>query len=181
MSDSLDTNVKLTYSDYCRIPGDGNRHEIIDGAHYVNPAPATYHQKVSRRIHSQLYQQIEQAGLGEVYYAPTDLQLSEYDIVQPDLIIILNERQKIITRAKIDGVPDMAVEILSPSTRRLDRGPKLELYRRSGVPEYWIVDLAEHVVEQFLLADGEYTVTRQSERVVFRGLPDVEVNLLEVW
>ena len=181
MSEGLDTNVKLTYREYCRISDDGKRHEIIDGAHYVNPAPETAHQAISGRMYVQLYAQIAEPELGQVYYAPTDLQLSDHDIVQPDLIVILNERQGIITQKKIDGVPDMVVEILSPSTRQLDLGPKLRLYRRAGVPEYWIVDPDARIVEQHLLRDGEFTVFRHSERVVFQGLPDVAVNVLELW
>ena len=177
-----DTNLKLTYREYQCFPQDGKRHEIIDGDHYVNPAPETYHQTLSRRIQFQLYTQIELQDLGEVFDAPTDVQLSETDIVQPDLIIVLRAKRTIITPTKIKGTPDLIVEILSPSTAETDRGLKKELYCRSGVPEYWVVDPTEHVVEQYTLSGEDYVaVDRHAERVAFQGLPDVTVNLSEVW
>jgi hypothetical protein len=63
--------AKLGYREYCCFPDDGRRHEIIDGDHYVNPAPSTYHQTVSRRLQHQLYTQIELTGRGVVYNAPS--------------------------------------------------------------------------------------------------------------
>lgn len=79
---------RLGYREYVCFPDDGRRHEIIDGEHVVNPAPDTYHQTLSRRIQFQLYTQIELEQLGQIFDAPTDLQLSETDIVQPDLILV---------------------------------------------------------------------------------------------
>ena len=180
MSHDVDANVKLTYREYKSFPQDGKRHEIIDGEHKVNPAPETYHQTLSRRIQFQLYTQIEQQGLGVVFNAPTDLQLSETDIVQPDLIIVLSQKKRIITPTKIKGTPHLVVEILSPSTEETDRGLKKELYRRSRVPEYWVVDPTEQAVEQYTLS-GYTLIGRHSERLVFQGLPNVTVDLTEVW
>jgi Uma2 family endonuclease len=174
--------TKLTYRDYVHFPEDGKRHEIIDGEHYVTPAPETYHQKLSRKIQFQLFQQIEERGLGEVYNAPTDVELSDADIVQPDLVVILAAKQRIVTPKKVKGIPDLVVEILSPATKGRDRRLKRELYRRVGVPEYWIVDPDEHVVEQHLLQASRYRlVGRHTTRVTFRGLEGVVVDLARVW
>jgi hypothetical protein len=102
VSEGPRTGVKLTYREYRCFPQDGRRHEIIDGEHKVNPASETYHQKtLSRRIQFQLYVQIEQAGLGVVFNAPTDLELSETDIVQPDLIVVSEARKTIITPTEV--------------------------------------------------------------------------------
>lgn len=102
----------------------------------MKPAPNLYHQQVSRRIQFQLYSAIELNDLGVVFNAPVDLQLSKQDIVQPDLVIVLHERRHILTPAKIKGVPNLVVEILSPSNERYDLEVKRELYERCGVPEY---------------------------------------------
>ena len=176
------SKIKLTYREYVQFPADGRRHEIIDGDHYVNPAPETNHQRVSRRMQLQLMLQIEETGRGEVFDAPTDLQLSLSDVVQPDLIIILQRNRTIVTPTKIKGVPDLVVEITSPSSEKSDRELKKELYRRSGVPEYWVVDPTEHVVEQYVLEGGSYAlVATENERVEFRQLPGVAVDLARVW
>ncbi|MDP9122302.1 MAG: Uma2 family endonuclease [Acidobacteriota bacterium] len=131
---------KLTYEDYALWPEDGRRHEILDGEHYVTPAPTTGHQGVSGNLHLKLAPFVRQERLGFVLYAPLDVLLSEHDIAQPDLLFISNERAGILTEANVKGAPDLLVEILSPSTRRRDETLKRDRYERFGVRELWLVD-----------------------------------------
>ena len=105
MSTIAPKGLKWTNEDYARLPEDGLRHEIIDGEHFVNPSSSTQHQHVSKRLQYQLYTKIELAGLGVLYDAPIDVQLSEYDIVQPDIVIVLNENVRKITPTKIKVAP----------------------------------------------------------------------------
>lgn len=182
MSAETRSTGKLGYSEYARIPDDGRRHEVIDGEHVVNPAPNLYHQRLSRRIQYQLYQQIELTGRGEVFNAPADLQLSPWDIVQPDLILVLSRNRAILTPIKIEGAPDLVVEILSGSSEHNDRVRKKELYRKSAISEYWVVDPEAHVVEQFILRDGTYQLLgQQADAVTLQVIEGVRVDLREVW
>jgi Uma2 family endonuclease len=171
---------KLTYQHYVLFPEDGNRHEVIDGEHYMNPAPSTYHQLVSRRIQFQLYTQIEIKKRGCVINAPVDVHLGEFDVVQPDLVIVL-ETNRIITPSKVKGVPDLLVEIISPSSQDNDRVLKRSRYEMFGVPEYWVVDPFDHQLLQLVLVDGSYQEQPHEDRVFLRCLPDVFVDLSEVW
>jgi len=173
--------AKLGYREYCCFPDDGRRHEIIDGDHYVNPAPSTYHQTVSRRLQYQLYTQIELAGRGVVYDAPVDVQLTDHDIVQPDLVVVLAPRTQMITPTKIKGIPDLLVEILSPSTASHDATLKKQLYERVGVAEYWIVDPDNHTLDQLVLADGRYERRPAADVVPLAILEGVTVRLTDVW
>ena len=174
-------NRKLTYADYLGYPDDGNRHEIIDGDHYMNPAPSTDHQAVSRHIQFQLYSQIELKELGSVINAPVDVQLGESDIVQPDIVVVL-KGNRIITPSKVKGAPDHVIEIISPSTQSNDRGLKKSLFEKSGVKEYWIVDPFDHAVEQFVLSGEGYHLREHAENCVpVSYLPDVAVDLTKVW
>ena len=174
--------VKLTYQDYCRIPEDGQHHEILDGEHCVSPAPSTDHQSVLLRLGSQLYTQVESKGLGRVFIAPTDLHLSDVDIVQPDLMVILESNLHIITPTKVKGIPDLVIEILSPSTASHDREAKKERYRIAGVPEYWIVDPDEHVVEQYLLEGDAYRLAGlRDNEVSLAILQDVRIDIPRLW
>jgi hypothetical protein len=91
MSAVTPKGLMWTYEDYAKLLVDGLRHEIIHGEHFVNPSPSIQHQHVYKRLQYQLYTKIELAGLGLLYKAPVDVQLSEFDIVQPDIVIILNE------------------------------------------------------------------------------------------
>ena len=172
---------KLTYEDYAQIPEDGCQHEIIDGEHYVNPAPSTYHQAVSRRIQFLLYAQIELTQRGVVINAPYDVQLFAHDILQPDIVVVLNARQHIITPSRIQGTPDLVIEILSMSSESRDRKLKRARYQKAGVPEFWIVDPFEHKIEQLVLRDGTYVLLPRTDVLQLTILDGVSVPLDEVW
>lgn len=131
---------KLTYDDYVLFPEDGLRHEILDGEHYVSPAPSRRHQDVSVNLLRFLLPFVHDRRLGRVYHAPTDVLLSEHDIVQPDILFVSSARSHLLTEANVQGAPDLVVEILSKSTRHRDEGLKRERYDRLGVGELWIFD-----------------------------------------
>jgi Uma2 family endonuclease len=182
MSQAIPAKGKLGYEHYVCFPNDGRRHEVIDGDHYVNPAPNTNHQRFSGRIYFQLFDQIEESDRGEVFAAPTDVQLTDHDIVQPDLIIVMRERRLIITPIKIKGTPDLIVEILSPSTEQNDCVLKKELYERVGVPEYWIASPDEHSVDQFVLREGKYELAGvHTASITVATIENVRVDLTKVW
>jgi Uma2 family endonuclease len=134
-------SVRLTYEDLRRLPDDGLRHELIDGEHYVSPAPSSKHQRVSGQIFGHLFVFLREHPLGRVYHAPLDVLFSESDCVEPDVLYVSQEREhRQMTEENLEGAPDLVVEILSPSTKHIDRGVKHRLYERFRVPEYWIID-----------------------------------------
>lgn len=180
MPNQTSPSPKLGYSQYVAFPDDGQRHEIIDGVHTVNPAPNTYHQAISRRIQFQLYSAIELHRLGEVINSPVDVQLSPHDILQPDLVVVLVQN-RIITPTKVKGVPDLVVEILSPSSIEHDGVLKRRLYESVGVPEYWIVDPFEHTLLQLTLSADRYQEQTHSDSVTTTFPPHVTVDLRAVW
>lgn len=172
---------KWTYEDYLNLPDDGQRHEIIAGEHYVNASPSTQHQHVSKRLQYQLYTKIEMAGHGVLYNAPIDVQLSDFDIVQPDLVIVLNDNVRKITPTKIKVAPNLVVEILSLSTAGNDRTIKKDLYERSEVAEYWIVDPFEQQVDQWVLKDGKFVLMQKANILSLSIVNGIEVNMDTVW
>lgn len=180
---SIDPNFnKFTYEHYVLIPNDGNRHEIVDGDHFMNPAPNSYHQLISGRLYFQLYSQITLHKLGLVFVAPINVQLSEFDIVQPDLVVVLNDRKSILTKPKIDGVPSLIIEIVSPSNANHDRDLKKKLYQRVEVPEYWIVDPDAELIEQFVL-EGQRFVQKKTVggEIPIQIVPKVSINTTGLW
>ncbi len=181
MSTIVHSTSKLTYADYATIPADGLRHEIIDGVHFVNAAPSTVHQHVSKRLQYQLYTKIELAGLGVMFSAPVDVQFSEFDVVQPDLVVVLNENVRKITPTKIKVAPHLVVEILSPSTSDYDRTHKKNLYEKFGVQEYWLVDPFEQSVEQWVLADGKLELAPVADPLVLSIARDVRIAKDSIW
>ena len=126
--------VKLSYDDYLALPDDNNIHEIIDGEHYMSPSPSTYYQTVSRRLQFLLYEAIEPTGGGGVFNAPTDVQLSDYDVVVPDIFVIRAARTQTIAPSRVLGPPDLVIEIISPASAKKDREIKRRLYEQFSVP-----------------------------------------------
>lgn len=174
------SSTKWNCESYAAIPDDACRHEIIDGDHFVNLAPNLYHQTDSRRIQFQLYTAIEVPELGFVFDAPVDLQLSDQDIVQPDLVVISKAPKYIMTPTKIKGVPDLVVEIPSPSTRAHDQQRTRTMYELHGVPEYWIVDPEEHTVSQLCLTGRAYKEQTFLDSVPMLSLQGAVVDLTKV-
>jgi Uma2 family endonuclease len=141
------TAKKLTYADYEKIPADGFRHEIIEGEEYMTPAPNLDHQTVVLNVAALLRAYVLLKKLGRVFVAPTDVVLSPIDIVEPDVVFVSENHSSILAGKNIQGPPDLVIEVLSPSTATEDRGPKLALYDRAAVREYWMMDVANRTVE----------------------------------
>lgn len=173
---------RWTYADYCRIPPDRMRHEIVDGRHFVNPAPRPYHQAVSARLLFELMRLVERPGLGRVFSAPIDVHLSPGTIVQPDLVVLHARRRSLIGDTKITGVPDLLIEILSTGNRAYDVATKRDRYERSGVREYWLVDPDARTVTQLVLRRGRYVqVAVSGDHVSPSAFRGVAIDLGEVW
>jgi len=131
----------VTYEEYAAMPDDGNRYEVIEGELCVVPAPNRKHQRVLLNLLMELANFVKTHELGHMYVSPFDVVLSNINVVQPDILYVSNGRLNILTDAGAAGAPDLAVEVLSPSTRRRDRVTKLRLYENFGVEEYWMVDM----------------------------------------
>jgi len=135
------TGVKLTYDDFVLFPDDGMRHELIDGEHYVTPSPNRKHQKVSGNLHLLIGNWLEDHPIGQLFYAPFDVVFSKFDVVEPDMLYMSNERaSQVLTQANVQGAPEIVSEIGSPGTRKRDETIKRHLYERACVSEYWVVD-----------------------------------------
>lgn len=176
---------KLTYDDFLRFPDDGRRHELIDGAHCVTPSPATRHQRLSWRLAQVLGRYLDAHPIGEAFYAPYDVVLSVFDVVEPDLLLVLRDQIGVITHQHVRGAPALVVEILSSATREIDEGAKLRLYERSGVREYWLVDPELDQIAVFRRSPAGHfhrtpTLTRARRQVLSSPLlPEFELPLDE--
>src|SRR5690554_3542772 len=158
---------EYTYEDYLKLPEEpGYRYEILDGFLVKEPSPSVQHQRVSRELQYQLKVFFDQFDPeGEIFSAPLDVTLGDTNVVQPDLIFISGARKEIMRKERIDGPCDLAVEIMSPANRRKDRLKKMEIYRKAGIPHYWLLDPEEKILEAYLLKEGNYLL-------VFAGGPE---------
>ena len=175
----------LTYEDYILFPEDGRRHELIEGEHYMTPAPTTVHQEFLGKLFHIIYQHITTNRLGQVFFAPVDVVLSPQDIVQPDLIFISNNRRHRLTPKNVQGAPDLAVEVISEASRRLDKKLKRNLYARYDVLEYWLFDPELREVEIYR-RDAENHLVKIVEyedqgTLTSPLLPGLTINLEPLW
>jgi Uma2 family endonuclease len=132
---------KLTAAEFLSWPDDGTHQELIGGVHYVTPSPKLVHQELVGRLHLAIGNFLStRRHLGRVFFARLDVVMSEYDVVEPDLLFVAGDQQSILTEANVQGAPALVVEVLSPSTRRRDEGIKRRLFDQKGVREYWLVD-----------------------------------------
>jgi len=140
MEAAYTSTTKLTYADLCQMPEDGLRHELIDGVHYVSPSATMRHQRIVGELFFGIRQYLEATPVGEVFISPLDVVLSDYDVLEPDVLFLTTEQVAAQTRIHVHGAPALAIEVLSPSSRKMDRDLKRRVYDRFGVQEYWIVD-----------------------------------------
>jgi Uma2 family endonuclease len=148
----------LTYRDYEALPDDGRRYEIHDGELSVTPAPTPQHQLVSGALFVALSAWLQAHPGGRFIYSPLDVILADTTIVQPDIVYLAPDRLDRISHRGIEGAPTLAVEVLSPSTRRIDRNIKRGLYARYRVPFLWLVDPDARTIEAFELANDRYVL-----------------------
>lgn len=142
-----------TYSEYARLPDDGNRYEVLDGEVLVTPAPTPHHQKVIARLLIALTEYVEGRGVGWVLQ-DVDLLFQTGQFLRPDLLVVPGNARAGITDRGVERAPALVVEVLSPSSRTVDRVTKPRRYLDFGVPAYWVVDPAERVIWTWSAATG---------------------------
>jgi Uma2 family endonuclease len=159
-------DTRFTYEDLLLFPDDGKRHEIIDGEHYVTPSPNTRHQRLVGRLHFAIESSLRaHPGAGQIFVAPFDVILSNWDIVEPDLVFIAGDQGDILTDKNVQGPPALVVEILSRGTRKRDEQIKRRLFDRTGVREYWLADPELDLVNVFRrTADGAFPQVAELSR-----------------
>jgi Uma2 family endonuclease len=174
-----------TYEDWLRLPDDGYRYEVIAGVLYVSPPPLTRHQRALIRLVGLFLDFLKLRPVGEVLCAPVGVRLPNQPVpFQPDIVFIRAERLHIIGENYIEGIPDLVVEILSPSNWLYDRREKMRVYQEAGVPEYWIVDPRAETIEIYALEQGIYELASQysrSEVAASQVLPGFEVPVEEIF
>lgn len=144
---------RATVEDYERL-GEGAPYQLIAGELIMSPSPTPFHQSIIFNIGLVLAPFVKQNRLGKLFMSPLDVYLSKEDVFQPDLIFIRADRAKGLQKDKLRIIPDLVVEVLSPSTAYYDFTRKKEMYCARGVEEYWIIDPEMETLE-IMIKHGE--------------------------
>ncbi len=172
----------FTAEDLANVPDDGRRYEVVGGELIVSPSPSQRHQVVSANLHFQLKRYLQSTNTGLALAAPFDVHLGEHDIVQPDLLVVLKENIARVKEFGVAGSPDLMIEIISPSSLRVDYIRKAATYATAGVPEYWIVDPERETILAQSLKDGRYRPISSKEELIWSvHVPGLVIDPAEIF
>lgn len=175
---------RLTYNDWLELTHEHHLYELIDGELHISTTPSLKHQRICPEIQVELVNHARRHGEGEVFQAPTGVRLSDNDVVEPDLIMVMPNSSAVIGAQAIEGAPDLVVEVLTPGTAHRDLGRKRELYERAGVREYWIVDPESRSIEVLGMRNGAYVqigLHKTGDILSSRVLPLFEIEISDLF
>lgn len=174
----------LTYDDYALLPQDRNRYEIFEGELYMTPSPTLLHQYALIQLAWILMNHVNPRKLGRIFVAPLDVLLSEFTILQPDILFLRHSKIPAATAKNLQVAPDLTVEILSPTSIEQDRIHKKRIYARHGVSHYWIVDPETRTFEAYELAGADYRLAGSfsGDATATTSLfPELVIPLAQLW
>lgn len=176
----LPQEKKYTIDDIYALP-DGERAELIDGNIYYMAPPSTNHQRIMGKLFNLISNYISaKGGSCEPFIAPFAVFLNENDrtYVEPDISVICDRNK--LTDKGCNGAPDWIIEVVSPSSKRMDYSVKLFKYRSSGVKEYWIVDMDKNRVTVWNFETDYMEEYALSEKVQVNLYDDLEIDFSEL-
>ena len=166
----------ITARDFMELPEGPPYYQLIEGDLYMAPSPDLFHQDIAGNIYFLIRLHLAKHRVGTVHIAPSDVQLSDLNVYEPDVYFVANSRKSILTRHGAAGAPSLVVEVLSPRTAKLDKGAKRIVYARTGVEELWLVEPEARRVHVYRFSEsseapiGVYGVRQKFESPLFPGL-----------
>ena len=159
------------------------RSELYEGQLIMLGQPCQRHQEVLIEIASQIHAFLKGKPC-KVFPAPFGVKLFETEdtAFEPDIVVVCDESK--LDGKICNGAPDMVIEILSPSTERMDRKYKYLKYQKAGVREYWIVDPVNNYVQAGVLSAGKYIssiYTEEEAAVPISVIEGCKINLVDVF
>jgi Uma2 family endonuclease len=146
--------TRMTAQEYFQLPETNARVNLLDGELIISPSSTPLHQERLSDTMDLLNVLIQPIG-GRVFLSPLEIHFDEYNVAQPDTFWIAPDSRAVVTELRVEGPPDLAVEVLSADSVKLDRVKKFHLYEKYGVREYWIID-PNGVVDVFSHKDGHF-------------------------
>ena len=150
----IDKSKDWTVEEFLQLEESNLPCELINGEVFMSPAPNLSYQVVLANLYSKFQQHAIRTG-GFVMFAPFDVYLDDKNVFQPDLLYLKKENRSLLSERGLNGAPDLAVEIISPSNSFKDRNQKKRLYEKFGVKEYWIIDPVNRTLEIYDFGTSE--------------------------
>lgn len=174
----------LTYDDYVALtPPDSGNYELHNGKIIYTASPTPRHQDVAIHLASRMLIHATSQNLGKVYHAPLDTKFDEINTFQPDILFVSKKRLSIIGKKKIEGAPDLVVEILSESNMPKEMSYKKYIYESYLVKEHWLINLKKSTITVYANTDGELLPTgiyKDNDVVKSQVLQGFKVTVKEI-
>ena len=182
ISKKLKQENRYTYADYVQW-NDPNRWEIIDGVPYMMPRPDTIHQSISMNLIGEIGNFLKGKSC-KIFSAPLDVRLAyggnDDIVVQPDIMIFCDKNN--LNEDGGIGAPDIVMEIVLPSSEKMDKTIKFKLYKRVGVAEYWIVEPDIKSVQVHKFREGKpIKVYTNNDIIPLDILQGFNINLADIF
>ena len=182
---SVVSTTKMTARQFLMLGEDppGVRLELVDGQIALSPSPIPDHSYVDTQLRTILNMHVQSRDLGMIF-GDVDTIFGEHDVRRPDIIYFSKARLHLIGPKAMEGSPDLCVEILSPSSVRIDRKVKFKQYAKARVRYYWIVDPEARSIEAYRLTTGKYRLVgkgSRDDRVRLAPFTDLEIPLDRIW
>jgi Uma2 family endonuclease len=174
----------MSAAEFAQLPEGPPYFQLIGGELFMSPSPRFWHQEIVGNIFAKIHEHLRKHPVGKVVIAPSDVELSPKDVFEPDIYFISRERLGILTEQGASGAPDLVVEVLSPSTAKLDLGPKREVYERAGVKEMWVVHGREKKIDIHLQQGTQLVLVRTAvpgETIETALIPGLVMQVSEIF
>jgi Uma2 family endonuclease len=164
---TVSTSKPLTFEDFCALVPDGQKADLIDGVIYMASPDNTDANLLNSWLCALLFLFVQGKKLGRIYISRVAFRLDEHNAPEPDIGFVSTARLDAVKRGRVEGGPDLAVEIISPDSEERDYGAKRVKYERAGVREYWIIDEDKQKVTLLRLdAKGKYRQARPQKGIL---------------
>ena len=179
------STTKMTADQFLQLGEDppGVRLELVDGEVAVSPSPTPDHSKIVIQLILLLGNYNEKHRLGELFQ-DVDTILGRFRVRRPDLLFFFKDRTHFVGKKAMEGPPDLAIEVISPSSVDVDREDKFTEYCEAGVAHYWIVDPQAKTIDAWQLVKNRYVETGHAQgnaKIRLAPFPDLEIPLAELW
>lgn len=161
---AVEKKKKYTIEDY-NLLEEGAPFQLINNDLIISPSPNPLHQIISARLLQSLLNFLDSTNDdGFLVSAPMDVRLDDDNVFQPDLLYIAQQRKEELIKDRIEGAPDLIIEILSPSNAYYDLRQKKDIYEKYGVKEYIIIDPVQENADLHVLKDGAYILHQKAQK-----------------
>jgi Uma2 family endonuclease len=179
------STTKMTARQFLMLGEDppGVRLELVNGEVAVSPSPTPEHSTAVIQLITLLNTHVTARGLGELHQ-DVDTILDPFTVRRPDVLFFASHRTHLIGKKAMEGPPDLAVEVISPSSVEIDREDKFAEYREAGVAHYWLTDPIDRAMEGWRLENGVYASTgrgKGDDVLRLPPFPDLDIPLGRLW